>query len=135
MKLQNATPVLPNRPQACFAFVHALNSGDLNRVTACFARDACLITPDATAVHGRDRIRPVLAQLIALRAEIRVESSNVIIAGDVAFACERWTIRSNGVEGAAFEQALSPILVLRHIEGRWKLAVAAPWGWWNPAGL
>jgi ketosteroid isomerase-like protein len=118
---------LLNRPQACFAFVYSLNVGDLNRATACFARDACLITPDATAVHGRDRIRPVLAQLIARRAEIRVESSSVVIAGDVALAGERWTLRSIGVEGSRFEQALSPTLVLRRIEERWKLAIAAPW--------
>jgi ketosteroid isomerase-like protein len=107
-----------DRPQACFSFVHTLNSGDLNRATACFARDACLITPDATAIHGRDRIRSVLAQLIARRAEIRVESSNVIIAGDVALASERWTIRSIGVEGSRFDQALSPTLVLRRLGAR-----------------
>ncbi len=115
------------RPQACFSFVHTLNIGDLNMATACFARDACLITPDATAVYGRDRIRPVLAQLIARRTEIRVDSSSVVLAGDVALACERWTIRSVGVEGAHFEQALNPTLVLRRIEERWKLAIVAPW--------
>jgi len=128
MKIRSSDSALLDRPQACFAFVHTLNSGDLNRATACFARDACLITPDATAIYGRDRIRPVLAQLIARRAEIRVESSNIVIAGDAALARERWTIRSNGVEGSRFEQALNPTLVLRHIEERWKLAVAAPWG-------
>jgi len=26
----------------------------------CFANDACLVTPDATAVRGRDEIRPIL---------------------------------------------------------------------------
>jgi ketosteroid isomerase-like protein len=116
-----------DRPQACFAFVYSLNLGDLNRATACFSRDACLITPDATAVYGRDRIRPVLSQLIARRAEITVESSTVLTAGDVALASERWTLRSIAVEGSCFEQALSPTLVLRRIEERWKLALAAPW--------
>ncbi|HEX7058321.1 MAG TPA: nuclear transport factor 2 family protein [Solirubrobacterales bacterium] len=118
---------LLKRPQAHFSFVHTLNSGDLNGATACFARDACLITPDATAIHGRDRIRPVLAQLIARRSEIRVESCNVVIAGEVALARERWTIRSIGVEGSRFEQTLSPTLVLRRIDERWKLMIVAPW--------
>lgn len=128
MKTRRHDLAFLDRPQTCLAFVHTLNSGDLNRATSCFARDACLITPDATSIYGREGIRPVLAQLIARRIEIRVESSNVVVAGDTALASERWTIRSSGVEGSRFEQALSPTLVLRHIEGRWKLAVAAPWG-------
>jgi ketosteroid isomerase-like protein len=118
-----------DRPQACFAFVHTLNAGDLNRATACFARDACLITPDATAIYGRDRIRPILAQLIARRTEIAVESSTVLTAGDVALARERWAVRSNGVEGSRLEQTFSSTLILKRIEDRWKLAIVAPWGW------
>lgn len=129
IKLRNPTPVSLNRPQACFAFVHALNSGDLNRATACFARDACLITPDATAIYGRDRIRPVLTQLIARHTEITVESSTVLTAGEVALAHEHWAVRSNGVEGSRLEQVFSAMLTLRRIEERWKLAIVAPWGW------
>jgi ketosteroid isomerase-like protein len=129
IKLHNSVPAELNRPQACFAFVHTLNSGNLNRATACFARDSCLITPDATAVYGRDRIRPVLAQLIARRTEIAVESSTMLIAGDVALAHERWEVRSNGVEGSRLEQTFGAMLTLRYIEERWKLAIVAPWGW------
>lgn len=129
IKLRSPDPVPLSRPQACFAFVHALNSGDLSRATACFSRDACLITPDATAIYGRDRIRPVLAQLIARRTEIAVESSTVLTAGDVALAHERWEVRSNGVEGSRLEQVFNSMLTMRRIEERWKLAIVAPWGW------
>lgn len=124
-----------DRPQACFAFVYSLNVGNLNRATACFSRDACLITPDATAVYGRDRIRPILSQLIARRAQIEVESSTVLTAGDVALASERWAVRSNGVEGSRFEQAFDSTLILRRIEESWKLAIVAPWGWVRRPGL
>src|SRR4029077_17836279 len=31
---------------------HLLSVGDLDAAGACFARDACLVTPGATAVHG-----------------------------------------------------------------------------------
>lgn len=117
------------RPQACFAFVYALNLGDLNRATACFSRDACLITPDATAVHGRDRIRPVLSQLIARRTRIEVKSSTVLIAGDIALAGERWSIRSEGAEGSHLVQTSSSMLTLKRVEEKWKLAIVAPWGW------
>lgn len=109
--------------------MQAVSIGDLDSATACFARDGCLITPDATAVHDRERIRPLLAQLIARRTEIRVELSNVVGAGDVLLARERWRVRSGGAECPRIEQTLEPALVLRRIEAEWKLAIAAPWGW------
>lgn len=106
----------------------ALAAGDLESAAACFARDGCLITPDATAVHGREWIRPVLAQLIAQRIEVAVELSQVVSGGDVRLVRERWKVRT-GVESARFVQILHPTLVLRRIDSDWKLAIAAPWGW------
>lgn len=111
-----------------------LSAGKLDAAASCFARDACLLTPDATAVHGRERIRPLLAQLIARHAQIEVALSSVLIAGEVAFVQERWTVRSDGVEGSRFEQVCEPTLVLRWIEGHWKVVIAAPWGWRNGIG-
>lgn len=70
MKLDSASIVPRGTTGACPSFTQALSRGDLDSAAACFARDGCLITPDATAV-----------------------------------------------------------LVLRWIEGAWKLVIAAPWGW------
>lgn len=133
MKVASATAEVAHAIRARFDFVRALYVGDLDAATACFARDGCLITPDATAVHSRERIRPLLAQLIARRTEIEVELSNVVGAGEVALANERWRVRSGiGDEAPRVEQTLSPTLVLRQIEGEWKIAIAAPWGWGPP---
>lgn len=129
MKLQGATAEPPQLVRGCLPFVQALSLGDLESATACFAREGCLITPDATAIHGRDRIRPVLAQLVARRTEIKVEMSSAIAAGEVVLVQERWRVRSGGGEVAQVEQTLSPTLVMGRIEGAWKLVIAAPWGW------
>ncbi|HEX5929430.1 MAG TPA: nuclear transport factor 2 family protein [Solirubrobacterales bacterium] len=108
----------------------ALSRGDVDAAAACFARDGCLVSPDATAVHGRERVRPLLAQLVARRTEIEVELSNVVGEGEVIVANERWRVRSgNGAGGRKIEQRLHPTLVLRRAEGEWRLAIAAPWGW------
>ena len=114
---------------ACRAFVRALSGGDLDGASACFARDGCLITPDATAVHGRDRIRPLLAQLIARRVEIEVELSSTVAGGGVALIQERWRLRAAGAGGARVEQILQATLTTARVEGEWKLLIAAPWGW------
>ncbi len=127
MKVEDKTAEAPHLVRGCLPFVQSLSLGDLDSATACFARDGCLITPDATAVHGRDRIRPLLAQLIARRVEIKVELSNLVSTGDVVLAHERWRIRSGDGAAGRIEQVLDPTLVLRLIEGEWKLAIAAPW--------
>jgi ketosteroid isomerase-like protein len=127
MNMGSATAEAPQLVRASLSFARALDLGDVEAATACFARNGCLVTPDATAVHGRDRIRPLLAQLIARRTEIEVELSSVVGAGDVVLAHERWRVHSGGPEGQRVEQILSPTLVLRQIEGEWKLAIAAPW--------
>jgi ketosteroid isomerase-like protein len=114
---------------ACLSLAKLLSIGNLEDAAGCFARDACLLTPDATAIHDRQHIRPVLAQLIARRTQIEVQYSNVIAAGNVAFARERWLIDAQGAAGTRFEQVCDPTLVLRELEGSWKIAIAALWGW------
>ncbi len=126
MKVDSATP--SSQTLAELALPKALVAGDLDSASACFARDGCLITPDATAIHGRDRIRPVLAQLIAQRIDVAVEGSHVIGGGEVRLVRERWRIQT-GDEEARFVQVLHPTLVLRRVEAEWKVAIAAPWGW------
>jgi ketosteroid isomerase-like protein len=114
---------------ACLSLPELVSCGDLEAATACFAREACLLTQDATAIHTRERIRPVLAQLIARHTKIEVEQRCVLAAGDIALATERWTMAIDGTEGSRFEQSCTPTLISHRIEDRWKLAVVAPWGW------
>lgn len=122
-------PLHSRRSLACLSLPELLSAGDLEGATSCFARDACLLTQDATAIHTRDGIRPVLAQLIARHTRIEVEQRCVLSAGDIGLATERWTIEIDGTEGSRFEQTCTPTLILHRIEERWKLGVVAPWGW------
>jgi ketosteroid isomerase-like protein len=109
------------------AFAASIGRGDLDAAAHCFAKDACLVTPDATAVRGREEIRPILHQLIVLESRIEVEESSILLAGEVALGTERWTVTSPGSEGASFTRSLTPMVVLRQLEDVWKLAVALPW--------
>jgi ketosteroid isomerase-like protein len=114
------------REWACLALPDLVSAGDLAGATHCFARNACLVTPDATAIHGRDHIRPALSQLIASGTRIEVGLSNVLVAGDVAWAREQWTIYARAADDR-LELTTSPLLVMQRIEKRWKLAIAVPW--------
>lgn len=128
MKTDTLVTAPPTRI-ACLALPKLIGSGNLEAATGCFARDACLMTPDATAIHDREHIRPLLAQLIARRIQIEVEQSNVLISGDVAFARERWQVSARGAAGSHYEHSCDPYLVLKRIEGSWKVSIAALWGW------
>ena len=113
---------------ALYSFTAALSGGDLHAAVACFTREGCLITPDGTAVHGRDDIAGVLAQLRASRTEIEIDRVVVRRAGDVALASGHVTMRSDGPEGSRFAQACDPMMVIHRVDETWKLAVIAPWG-------
>jgi ketosteroid isomerase-like protein len=97
---------------ACKALASALSRGDLEAALACFCPDACLVAPDGTNVHGQAAIRARLAQAIQSGAQVAIEPLGVIVAGEVALA--------------------QPTLVLRRLQGEWRIAIAAPWGW-DPA--
>lgn len=109
------------------AFAAALNAGRLEAATACFTRDACFVTPGATAVHGREEIRLLLAQMIARGMQIEIVSVADLQVGEVAVCRQRWTVRSRGADGDSCTQELDATLVLRRLESSWKLAIAAPW--------
>ena len=124
------TAVLPgarNPQDSTLAFADSISRGNLDEATNCFTKDACLLTPDATTIRGRERIRPILHQLIVIGARIEVQESSIVRAGEVALGSERWAFASGGTEGEPFTRTLSPTLVMRQLEGVWKLAVAMPW--------
>jgi ketosteroid isomerase-like protein len=110
------------------ALAASISRGDLDAAAHCFTKDACLLTPDATAVRGREEIKPILHQLIVARSQIEVQDSSIVLAGEVALCNERWQVTSAGSEGAPFTRTLTPTMVMRELEGAWKLAVAMPWG-------
>jgi uncharacterized protein (TIGR02246 family) len=110
------------------ALAASISRGDLDAAARCFTKDACLITPDSTAVRGREEIKPILHQLIVAGSQIEVQESSIVLAGEVALGTERWQVTSAGSEGAPFTRALTPTMVMRQLEGAWKLAVAMPWG-------
>jgi len=127
MKTDTLVAAPPTRI-ACLALPKLIGSGNLDAATGCFARDACLLTPDATAIHDREHIRPLLAQLISRRVRIEVEQSNVLVAGDVAYVRELWQV-STQAGGSRYEHSCDPSLVLKRIEGSWKISIATLWGW------
>jgi uncharacterized protein (TIGR02246 family) len=108
-------------------FAAAMRARDADAAAACFTRDGCFVTPDATTIRGRGEIRAVLAQLLAICLRIEIELRTVVEAGDTAMVSEHWRVSFKSVGGASFVRATRSTMVLSEVEGKWRLAVAAPW--------
>lgn len=112
--------------RASLALAEAIRAGDVGAAVRCFTADACLITPDATAVSGPLEVRSILTQLIDAGTVIEVEGGSVVRAGELALSSERLHFRSRGVP---YRQTFAANMVLRRQGGDWRVAIAAPWGW------
>jgi ketosteroid isomerase-like protein len=123
----SAPPGADTPEQAAQVFVTALNDGRLREATDCFSRQGCMVTPDSTAVHGREEIQPLLAQLISRRVQVEVTFGTELRAGEVALLRQRWELHSDLAEGGRYTQELSASLILHRVEESWKLVIAAPW--------
>lgn len=128
MQATAASPSEQSLPfgQASLSLAKAIRAGDLDAAQGCFAHDACLITPDATAIYGLAEIRPILAQLIAGGTVIQVETGSLVRVGNLALGSERLHFRSRGVP---HRQTFSAYTLLRWQGNEWRIAIAAPWGW------
>lgn len=107
----------------------AIARGELERAGECFAREACFLTPDATAIRGRDSIRPVLRQLIAQGTQIEVLAEARLGAPGLELTSQRWRISTPGRGEKGFTQVTQALFVSGLVEHRWKLTIVAPWGW------
>jgi ketosteroid isomerase-like protein len=104
------------------AFARAVGRADRDAAVDCFGEGACLITPGATT-SGRRAIGSVLAQLFVRESRIDVQASSLESAHGMAVGFERWRVRSLGPV-AALPRRLEATVVLRDVEGAWKLVVA-----------
>ena len=111
---------------ASLALADAIKTGDVGAAERCFTPDACLITPDATAVSGPLEVRAILIQLIDAGTVIEVEAGAVVRAGELALSSERLHFRSRGVP---YRQTFAANMVLRRDGSDWRVAIAAPLGW------
>lgn len=128
MEATDARPSDESLPfgRASLALAEAIKDRDVDAAEHCFTPDACLITPDATAVSGLVEVRAILTQLIDAGTVIEVEGGSVVRAGELALSSERLHFRSRG---APYRQTFAANMVLRRQGGDWRVAIAAPWGW------
>jgi uncharacterized protein (TIGR02246 family) len=109
------------------AFASAMNAGDAAAAAAVFAEDGVEMPPDRPAIRGRAAIeryyREIFAGPVKLSA-FQLAHREGRVAGDVAYLTgdSRVTVAPPGAPPA--EQSGKYVVVLKRIDGRWKVADA-----------
>lgn len=125
------TPVLADPTSGAEAvarsFGQALLAGDADAAGSYFAPDAHILTPDGTAIAGREHVIAMLRQITASDQELEIRVGRTLVAGAVAMATQFW--RRSTPEAASPSYASSSVarLVLARSEERWEIAIASPW--------
>jgi len=111
------------------AFAAALAARDLPAAVAMWLDDALMIQADGQATHGRDAIEAALGAVIDNDVDVDIRLARIYTAGDVAVGLGTLAISGRGGDGQAFEQRSQSVIVYaRGTDGRWRLAIDAPWG-------
>ena len=110
------------------AFAAAIAGRDLEGALAMWSEDAAIVAVDGTLVQGRAAIAEALGALLANGTRVEIEIASLFRAGDIALATGSLTL-SGESEGGAYEQrSSSTVVYVRGADGRWRIALDAPWG-------
>jgi uncharacterized protein (TIGR02246 family) len=110
-------------------FTERLNLGDLNGVIALYAPNAHFVTAAHEVLVGRDRIRGVVAGLIAARTRLESSVVHSVVVDDVAILYTDFagtTVDAAGTTVAFRQRAIE--VLRRQSDGSWTLVVGDPRG-------
>jgi len=94
-----------------------------------WAEDAAILAADGEAVRGREAVGAALRALVDNGASVEIELTRTIEAGDVALGIGTLTLSGTGSDGVGFRQrSSSAVIYSRGGDGRWRIALDAPWG-------
>jgi hypothetical protein len=109
------------------AFGDALRRRDPGSAYAWLESGAHLLTAGGTEVSDPESIGSVLAVLTAPRTRLDIVPGRTLAVGDVALCTQAWRLRPASAD-PCFDRARCAFFVLRRTGGRWRIAIAAPWG-------
>jgi len=127
----NYLPAIVNdSPEAVSAaFASAMRARDLAAAVEHWLEDALMIQADGQTLRGRDAIASALGALIDNRVVVEISLDRVLSAGDVAVGVGSLTRSGADADGEPFTPSSeSAIVYARQPDGRWRLAIDAPWG-------
>jgi uncharacterized protein (TIGR02246 family) len=110
-------------------FAEAFNAGDLESLMTLYAPDARLVPQPGQVVTGHAAIREALQGFLALQGQIRMETTYVVQAGDIALLRSQWHLTGKGADGQPLTiGAKSAEVIRQHSDGTWLFVIDHPYG-------
>ncbi len=110
------------------AFAAAITRRDVPAALALWREDAAIIAADGSLVRGREAIGAALEALVRNGADVSVQVARVFEAGGIALATGTLTLSGSTEDGPFEQQSSSMVVYTRDEDGRWRIAIDAPWG-------
>jgi len=104
----------------------AVAAKDADVLTAFYTDDAVWTAHDGTTIRGTDAIREFYQPMVTAEGtasmEIQPEATVIAASGDVAYEYGTTTSTMTSPEGEAMSQTARYVVLLRKVDGEWKLA-------------
>ncbi len=111
------------------AFAVAINAGDVAAALDLWIEDAGIVQPDGRMLRGRDLIGDALRAIVENAVRVELEVAAVFTTSEAAVAVGSLRMSGAGEDGAAFiTESQSVVVYSKGADGRWRLAIDAPWG-------
>ncbi len=109
-------------PEACEQlFAHYLNAGNVDNLLALYEPQASHVRSDGSVAHGKDAIRLVLDEFVAMQPTLHVRLKKTVGAGDdLAVLYDDWTLTAKGADAKLIEMNGKGCHVIRmQHDGTW----------------
>jgi uncharacterized protein (TIGR02246 family) len=107
----------------------ALSAGDLDRVVGLYEADGVFVPPGAPAsdaVHGRDAIREVVQQFLAIKPAMTVNLVKVLEVDEIALLTGSWRLTGQGSDGDIAMSGTFANIGRRQPDGTWLYVLDNP---------
>jgi len=106
-----------------------VRNGDVEGALSCFDPEAIYVTGPGTQVTGKEDIRAALAQVCALKPDLRAQRSADFITGDIAGWVDEWTLKATTPDGTQLDlKGISADVLRKQKDGNWAYLIDNPYG-------
>jgi uncharacterized protein (TIGR02246 family) len=107
----------------------AISAGDLEAALALYEPEARFVAEPGNVVTGKEAIRQVMSQFLALQPTLTLEKVTAVQAGDIALLSSTWSLAGTGPDGKPVSMSgQGREVVRRQPDGTWRFVIDAPNG-------
>ena len=107
----------------------AISAGDMEAALAFYEPEAQFVAEPGNVVTGRDAIRRVMSQFLALKPTLTMENVTAVQAGNIALLASSWSLTGTGPDGQPINlSGQGQEVVRQQPDGSWQFVIDAPNG-------